>query len=143
MAYSVDESSLGAIDLSKAVGLKDLALKWECDPRWVATTLRTITPSHRNLQQILLEIQWKHYVQQVYASNPADLEDEIGETLYRGWLELDEVLSQLWESHSIHSEVACIIPGEAERIAGCQMESLLPKAAKRGIIYLIDQRDRW
>ena len=140
MAYSVDEFSLasGSVNLSKATGLKDVALTWELDPRWVAATLRTITHSHRNLQQILPEIQWKHNVQRIDASNPADLRDEIGETLYRGWLELDEVLSQLLESHAIHSEVACIIRGEAdERQAGYQMGCLLPKAMMRGVVDLI------
>ena len=145
MAYFVDEFSLtsGSIDLSKATELKDVALKWEFDmhPRWVAATLQTITHSHRNLQQILLKAQvlWNHFGQSVDLTR-----DEIGGTLYRGWLKLDEVLSQLLESHSIYSEVVCILPRDAdESQAGYKLGNLLPKATMGGMIDLIAQHDRW
>ena len=58
MAYSAGEESLGSIDLLKATGLKNVALKWKSSPRWAASTLRTITQNHTNLQQISFEIHW-------------------------------------------------------------------------------------
>ena len=74
MAYSADEESLGSIDLSKATGLKNVALKWKSSPRWVAMTLRTITQNHRNLQQISFQIHWRMCAN-VDASNPTDLRE--------------------------------------------------------------------
>ena len=136
MAYSADEESLGSIDLLKAAGLKNVALKWKSSPRWATSTLRTITQNHGNLQRISLEIHWGFYAR--HADNPADLRDKFGETIYQGWLELDAVLAQLWESHSIHSELVHFVPGWAEgRGAGRLVESLLPEATTRDIINLI------
>ena len=143
MAHSADEESLGSIDLSKATGLKNVVLKWKSSPRWVAMTLRTITQNHRNIQQISLQIHWRMYAN-VDASNPTDLRDKIGETLYQGWLELDAVLARLWESHSIRTELVYVVhPLEDGKKAGRLVESLLPEATTRGIIDLIKRRDRW
>ena len=136
MAYSADEESLDSIDLSKATGLKNVTLKWKSSPQWAAMTLRTITQNHGTLQQISLEIHWGFYAR--HADSPADLRDKFGETIYQGWSGLDAVLAQLWESHSIHSELVCVVPGWAEgRRAGRLVESLLPEATTRGIVNLI------
>ena len=120
MAYSADEVSPGSIDLPKATGLGDAVLKWKWAPQWVAATLRTITHNHRNLQQISLETPWEIYAESLNAGDPVNFMSAMGETVYKGWLELDEVLVQLWESHSIRSELVHIVleEGEEERSAG-------------------------
>ena len=133
MAYSADEESLGSVDLSKATGLRDAVLKWKWAPRWVAATLRTITHNHRNLQQISLETHWD-------AGGSANLMGAMGETAHQGWLELDGVLVQLWESHSIRSELVYIVLGEEGREAKRWIESLLLKSTTRGIVDLIERR---
>ena len=142
MAYSADEESPGSIDLSKATVLKNVVLKWKSSPRWVAMTLRTITQNHGNLQRISLEIHWGFYARR--ADNPANLRDKIGETLYQGWLELDAVLARLWQSRLIRSELVYVVHSlEDGKKAGRLVESLLPEATTRGIIDLIERRDRW
>ena len=141
MAYFADEESLGSIDLSKATGLKNVALKWKSSPRWVAMTLRTITQNHRNLHQISLEIHWKMYAE-VDAGDPTGLRDKIGETVYQGWLELDAVLARLWESHSIRSELVYVVPRWSDRRrAGRLVRSLLPEVMTSGIIDLVERCD--
>ena len=62
----------------------------------------------------------------------------IGEAAYAGWLELDHLIIQLWESHSIRLEVQYSIPQSAceENAMGC-MKSLFPEATARGSIRLI------
>ena len=57
-----------------------------------------------------------------------------GETAYQGWLELDRLLVQLCESHSIRLKVLYIprinIDG---RKKGSRMKTLLPEVGTRGL----------
>lgn len=56
--------------------------------------------------------------------------------MYERWLELDRLLVQLWESHSICPKVAHCVP---QRKGGCSwLDSLLPELTKRGAIGLIE-----
>ena len=143
MAYSADEELLGSIDLSKATGLRDAVLKWKWAPQWVAATLRTIKHDHRNLQQISLETHWEIYAKYINAGDSANLMRSVmGETIYQGWLELDEALVQLWESHSIRSELVYIVLGGEDkgREAKYWIESLLLESKTRGAVDLIERR---
>ena len=136
----VDEPVPGFIDLSKAIGLKDASIEWASDLQWVVLTLRTITHNHRNLQRISLKASCESYIRFIDKGDPADLRDEIGRTLYQGWLELDEVLVQLWESHSIRSEVVYDTRrGIRARRAARRLESLLSGAVARGIVHLVER----
>ena len=138
----LDELVPGFVDLSKAVGHKDVSIEWTCDLLWVALTLRTITRDHRNLQRISLEASC--YAQFVDVDDPADLRDAIGETLYQGWLELNDVLVQLWESHRIRSEVVYEIPrGIRGRRAAHPVKSLLSRAMARGVVRLVERYDEF
>ena len=59
----------------------------------------------------------------------------IGETTYRAWLELDRLLAQLSESHSIRPEILCDVPVSVYRKeARGSMEILLPELMKRGLV---------
>ena len=123
----VDNPSSRAIDLSIATGLKDATLWWEDNPRWVAMTLRTITRDHRNFQRLLLETFWEDYDPHVGSDGHVD----------QGWLELDSVLAQLWESHSIRPRVIYNIPTWIDESgARLRVESLLPEVTSRGIVDL-------
>ena len=137
----VDELPLDPIDLSTVTGLKYVALGWRRSPQWVAMTLRTITRKHRNLQQISLNARWESYIRLIDSGNdPTNLRNAIGETLYQGWLELDEVLVQLWESHSVRSEVVYDACREiCGRKAGRRVENLLSGAMARGIVHLVER----
>ena len=128
--------------MSGAGGLKGVTFVWEGDPRWVAMTLRTITCDNRNLQQLSLYAFWESQGTYLGSDDLTSLVVDVGERSYQGWLELDGVLAQLWESHSIRPEVIYGVPrwiDEAQ--ARPRVEKLLPRATTRGIVYMVEQID--
>jgi len=107
-------------------------------------TLRTVTPNHRNLQQILLDISKAAFHLGLNRVDPARIGDAIGETVYAEWLELDHLLAQLQESHSIRLKVLYDSPPWADgQGAGSYVEGLLPVLATRGAVDPIGQRSGW
>ena len=119
----VGRSSL--VDLSEATRLDRVAFLFGGGPGWVARTLRTITPNH-NLQQISLSL-----------SISIEDRDNFEDAACNEWLELDRVLSQLWEWHSVRPKVMYWVSWYAtvESAMGC-MKSLLPEVATRGVVDL-------
>jgi hypothetical protein len=97
--------------------------------QWVITTLHTITPKHRDLRQITIDLPDSSVV--IGAS--ADLGKAIGEEDFGQWLDLDRLLVQLWESHSIRSRVVYVEWNNM--INGIRY--LLPEITRRGLIHLI------
>ena len=93
-------------------------------------SLKTITPSHRDLQQIAISIPGLYHQ---FDSNLADRMD-LG-----GWLELDHLLIQLRESRSVRLRVLYNVPlwTDGTWTRGC-IENLLPEATKRGIVDLVE-----
>ena len=79
------------IDLSKVTKLKDVefALQW-WDVQWVTSTLRTAKPE--TLRNITVSV-------------PAIFTEEISEAVQQEWRELNGLLTQLWTSHSVRSEI--------------------------------------
>ena len=138
----VGEQSLGPIDLSKATRLKHVKFWWGRDPRWAVKALRTVTHDNRNLQ-LSLETTWKSYGHRVGSDDLGVLLDDIGGACYQGWLELDSVLAQLWESHSIRPEVTYNVPTWMGKGTGRRMQILLPEVTARGIVDLVEQNVRW
>ena len=130
----------GLISLSNATRLKDLTFVCGLDPpaQFVVATLRTITSNHQNLQ--LISINASTILYRIIHKHPSPLEfrDTIGEAAYTGWLELDRLLIKLWESHSVHVKVLCIVrsPMCIEGARGC-MESLFPEVMKNRAAELI------
>jgi hypothetical protein len=124
------------IDLSKAIKLKDVAFRSkEPSPKWVVKALRTVTPNHRHLQQISL-----------YAHSLCFRHTEgaggygVRESLYGQWLELDHLLVQLWESHSIRLKISySALQGREGEVARSRMSDLLPEVTSRGIAEFIEQ----
>ena len=144
LSLSAAELPPGTIDLSKAIRLRNVALEWRYNPQWAAMTLRTIAHNQRHLQQISFKAPCESYD---WFSESNDLADPIyvlEKTLHQGWLELDEVLVQLWESNSICSEVAYEAPSSVDgREARHQVESLLSGATARGIVRLAEWCNEW
>ena len=123
-----------SVDLSKAIKLKDMLvqlLSWSV--QWVITTLHTITPKHRDLRQITIDLPGSSAV--IGAS--ADLGKAIGEEDFGQWLDLDRLLVQLWESHSIRPRVVYVEWNNM--INGIRY--LLPEITRRGIIHLIESSE--
>ena len=123
---SVDYSDPAYIDLSKATKLRDAVFQpTSMTVTWVVMTLRTITTEHRDLQQILIHA-------------PHD-EEPIGETICRQWSDLDCLLVQFWESHSIRPKV---VLDAAMRSGRKNVKSsigfLLPEITKGGIIDFVE-----
>jgi len=67
--------------------------------------LRTVTPNHRNLQQISLDTSNIALCLDFDHIDSANIRDVIGKTIHAEWLKLDRLLAQLRESHSIRLEV--------------------------------------
>ena len=104
-------------------------MTFKCDldlnPKWIATTLQTITNSHRNFRQISLNVEGGHF--------PG--------AGYQEWSELDRSLFRLWESHSVRLEVPCneFMPEDTARM---RLGWFLPEVMKGGIVKLIAQEQR-
>jgi hypothetical protein len=142
LSLFVAELPPSTIDLSTAGGLKDVTLEWNRNPEWAAMTLRTITHNQRHLQQISLKAPSESYPQ--FSDSDDTLMNALDKAVYEGWLELDEVLVQLWESNSIRSDVAYDAPSSVDgRDTRCQVESLLSGAMARGIVRLTERCDKW
>ena len=130
---------------SGATKLKDVRFDCDRDTQWIVAVLRSLARNHMNLQKISI------YVDNIlngpdradYYNDPVNIRLAIGEANYQGWLELDRLFAQLRESHLIKLEVMYTSPHHAgsERAKAC-MESLLPETSVRGLIDLIDCRDR-
>jgi len=128
------ESGTAPIDLSRATKLKDVVFQYD-EPQnidWITKALRTVTPEHRDLQQIFVYMprQLTHF------DAGTDIRQALGESIAQQWLALDRLLIQLWKSHSIRSKVGYEMCGErrnAEYWVGC----LLPETTERGIVDLV------
>ena len=93
--------------------------------------LRTVTPDHRHFQQISLYVP---RLRSRYTKNAAYDRYGVGESCYRQWLELDHLLVQLWESHSIRLTVSYrASPGKEGEVTDSRVHNLLPEVTNRGI----------
>jgi hypothetical protein len=110
--------------------------------QWVTTALQTITPEHRDLQQISIETLYLHFVDLLGAGVYTDVRGAVGETGYGEWLELDCSLIQLWESRSIRPKIACTPRKTSQELVDF-IECLLPEITKRGIIDLAERLLGW
>ena len=130
---SIDLPESAQINLSKATKLKHVELTFGLRPRLLIKTLRTVTRDHTELKQISLAV-----ISAKGLYNREDVRSGVGEVAYQLWLELDCLLAQLNESHSVRLEIQCntrVDPdGSRERI---RMEVLLPEAMARGMVDLV------
>jgi hypothetical protein len=84
-----------------------------------------------------------HIPRRTFCGDPAHGKDAVGESNYRQWLELDHLLVQLWESHSICLKVLYYAPSgkEGEMASSC-VNSLLPEVTSRGIADFVEREWR-
>jgi len=123
-------SEPGLLDLSTATNLHNLVFRPKfLDAEWITIALQTITSEHRDLQQILIHLPYS------LTMFGMDVGRFVGEATCRGWLDLDRLLVQLWESCSVCPKLECVRlgltwwPGTKYYI-GC----LFPEMTKRGIV---------
>lgn len=107
-------------------------------PKWVISALRTITSNHRKLQSVTIHAPYVDagLYRNIDRADPANIRHAIGrgETTYMDWLELDRLLVQLWETHSIRLEVMYYeYPDGMGRRC---VDSVLPEVTWRGIANL-------
>ena len=97
--------------------------------------LQTITPQHCDLWQISICIPYQFDIH----GAGANIRQTIGEATYEEWLDLDRLLVQLWESHSIRPKITyvCASQNEEKEAIDC-VSCLLPEITERGIIYLVE-----
>ena len=124
-----------SFDLSKATRLKDLTFRtnsWHTG--WVTVALRTITPDHRGLRQISISPVYFSAILML----GVDAGRYIGEQTLVQWSELDRLLSQLRESHSIPPMILCDTLSLYEVTTRDVVGSLLPETTGGGTINLVD-----
>ena len=130
-------------DLSKAKKLRHAAFSGSENPKWITTTLRTVTPGHKDFRKISLNTRFTSLALYPNNTNLIDFRDAIGGATRKEWLELDLLLAQLWESHSIRPEVKYTVPSWVDLTeARSWVESLLPEVSMRGIADLSGKNDR-
>ena len=119
----------GSFDLSNATRLRDLVLRPGSQAvGWITTALQTIPPQHRGLRQISI------YVAYYLTTFGAEVGQFLGEGTLRQWLDLDRLLVQFWESHSIRPRVGSVRLGQnPQKMEDC-IRCLFPEITKRGII---------
>ena len=130
-SFSALDDSL--IDLSKATKLKDMEFGFQyLSIAWVASTLKTITSRHRDLQGVSIRgCDLSDSTGTGWQANAAAEEDDTREQ----WMDLERTLVQLWESHAVRAKVEYYSKTREE---SCElMEKLLPEATKRGVVELL------
>jgi hypothetical protein len=125
------EPGYASVDLSKATNLEGVVFRPQ--PRmveWVTTALHTITSEHRDLREISIRLPYcltldrASTIRQAIAGAGSDL-----------WLNLDCLLVQFWESHSIRP---MIVYTANTGITRDHIECLLPEITKRGVIDIFE-----
>ena len=139
MAYSFEDELLsGSFDLSKATKLEFIEVSYRHNPRWTATVLQAITRDHKNLRWI-----------SIYAPHILRDQDPVLAVLIQAGnmrlLELDRLLVQLSEEHSIRPRIRYLILPVMDRESAIgHMGRLLPEATTRGLVDLIGYgHGRW
>ena len=98
---------------------------------WITTALKTVTPRHRDLQQISI----KAPPFATPATVSADIRQVIGEEICREWTDLDQLLAHLGELHGIRTKVTYIPVGTMNIREG--IIGLLGETTRRGFVELI------
>jgi hypothetical protein len=104
----------------------------ECclEPEWITSTLRSITRNHRNLQRVIIDAADAAIEAEIGDGDTTDPAEALGKTTLERWLELDDLLAQLRDSHSIRLEVLYGEPmAMDESDARIWMSCLLPAVA--------------
>jgi hypothetical protein len=108
------------------------------NPQHMVAALQTITPNHRDFRRISLVTPYPLFYQSYDFTNPTNFKRDVGEAYCVEWLELDQLLAQIWESRSIRPQLIYDVPQELDResVRSC-MEALLPEVMTRGVVELV------
>jgi len=98
--------------------------------------LRTITPKHQDLQQVSIHVPF--YTALV--NTDANVREVIGEAVRQHWFDVDRLLVQFWESHSIRPSLESGVPVREGRDMRSCIGLLMPEVTRRGIIDLVERR---
>ena len=124
-----------SVDLSNATKLRGVVFRpGSPTVAWIIMALQTITPSHRDLQHISIQVPYDF----TFIDASADVLEIVGEAISRQWLDLDRLLVHLWESRSIRPKVIPVAKmwgGKLLDMRYC-IECLLPEVTKGGIVDL-------
>ena len=108
---------------------------------WMSMALRTITRKNQDLRRVYILVPYRL----VAVGSGADIREVIGGPLSGYWSELDRVLIQLSESHSIRPKVFCATfneegSGSYTPVAmRAYIACLLPKATKGGVVDVVER----
>ena len=125
----------GSINLSKATKLKDIVFRCkELSSEWINTTLRTIAPEHRNLQQISIYIPCisSYWSDHSIVSVSLPLQQ---------WSNLDRLLVQFWEFRSTRSRAVCSRTRRGSATAADWTRYFVPELVERGIFGPVDAEE--
>lgn len=76
----------------------------------------------------------------LFAVDSADVRDAIGEVEYGQWLELDHVIVQLWELHSVHLIVVYrATSGKGVDRRDILLKALFPEVMRREMVDLVER----
>ena len=121
-----------SIDISKTTKLKEIKIELDGPSvLWITTALKTVTPRHRDLQQISI----KAPPFATPATVSADIRQVIGEEICREWTDLDQLLAHLGELHGIRTKVTYMPVGTMNIREG--IIGLLGETTRRGFVELI------
>ena len=138
--FPIDLPRVEPVNLGKTSKLKAVALRCWSRPGWILETLQTVTRDHKELKWITIQAVSGRGLNE----GCEGVKDAIGEISYREWLELDQVLAQLCESHSVQLRVAYNLhvdmDGSKERD---RMEVLMPEVMARGLVDWSDGEDEF
>ena len=93
---------------------------------WLTRTLQTITPEHRELQEIAICLPSYLAVLPLATS----VEQVIGEENLREWSGLDHILVQFWESGPVRPKVMRVVSEGGGWQRGDCIRSMLPETTK-------------
>jgi hypothetical protein len=134
-----------SIYLSKATKLRDAVFVCNSHPGTITTALRTAGRNHKDFQQLSIGAPGTVWRSMAFDPSPHPILPEsasvgaaVGKGGYLAWLELDRVLVQLHESHSIRPKV--LVQGD-KQTARSWMECLLPEVVIGGIADLEESHD--
>ena len=116
----------------------------EQNPQWAVAALRTITPDHKTLRRVSVQAFNVLHSLGYNNCNTAYVIHLVGEATCQALLELDHVLTRLWESHAIRPEIKYSVPFDvSEENARSYMGVLLPELTKRGLVELVGMVYEW
>ena len=119
------------VDLSKAMKLKEVLFTCKFPGiEWVTATLETATKL-QDLQRISIYV--RSIVTRITLANGE-------EQTHTPWSDLDPLLIQFWESHSIRTKVSYPPqdPEDEGRGGASWYKHMLPESSERGVINLVE-----